>query len=51
MKTYQLINSEGCLMDKVEESSFKKAREYFAAKFVGEYSIVWEDDEKNVRLK
>lgn len=57
MTTYkfELVNLDGCLMDTTEETSWDKARKYFAAKYTGEYRLirVSEDDaqEKRVNLK
>lgn len=50
MKKYELVNAEGCLMDKVEATSFKKAREYFASKYEGKFRIICEEETKNVIL-
>lgn len=47
---YELVNMEGCLMDSVEASSFKKAREYFKNKYEGSFKILFEDESKNVKL-
>lgn len=54
MKKIELINLEGCLMDTTEETSFAKARKYFASKWSGSYKIRIVSDSgdkfKNVRL-
>ena len=50
MKKYELINSDGCLFDSIETTSFSKAREYFAGKFEGKYIITCEGERKNVIL-
>lgn len=50
MKEYELVNKEGCLMDSVMTTSFRKAREYFNDKFWGNYKILCEGERKNVRL-
>jgi len=50
MKKFELINNEGCLMDSTQTTSFAKARKYFASKFEGNFKIISEGEEKNVRL-
>ena len=51
MKRFELV-ANGCLYATVEASSFRAAREYFAAKFTGRYEIICENGEsKNVMLK
>jgi len=47
---FELVNEEGCLMDSVETTSFKKARSIFANKFEGNYKIIFNGQSKNVRL-
>lgn len=51
-KTYELINSNGCLFDTKITTSLKKAREYFNSRWSGNYKILCVDDstESNVRL-
>jgi hypothetical protein len=53
MKTYDLINNDGCLMDSIPATSFKKAREYFLQFFEGKYVILCDEinERKNVILK
>ena len=50
MKKYELVNIEGCLMDTISTTSFKKAREYFNNKFEGKYKIICEEETRNVKL-
>jgi len=50
MKKFELVNLEGCLMETILLSSFKKARKYFAGKYEGKYKIICEGETKNVRL-
>ncbi len=50
---YKLINDDGCLMDSVDTTSFRAAREYFNNRYEGRYTIVCGeiDDRRNVVLK
>ena len=48
-KTYELVNEQGCLMDKVEETSFRKARAYFAALYSGTFKLI--DTSENGEIK
>lgn len=48
-KTYELVNQHGCLMDKVEATSFKKARQYFADRYTGAFRII--DTSENGEIK
>ena len=48
-KTYELVSQQGCLMDTVETTSFKKARQYFADRYAGAYKIV--DTGENGEIK
>jgi len=49
-KKYELINLEGCLMRTARTTSFKKARELFNNEYQGQFRIICEGEEKNVRL-
>lgn len=43
---FTLQNDQGCFFDEIETTSFKKAKEYFAKKYCGNFEILWE---KNYR--
>ena len=52
-KTYELVNEQGCLMDKVDETSFRKARAHFATLYSGTFKLIdtsENGDVKKVRL-
>jgi hypothetical protein len=51
IKKYELV-ANGCHYDETEAASFRKAREYFADKWNGCYTIVCHntDERRNVRL-
>jgi hypothetical protein len=51
--TYELINDAGCLMASTQTTNFRKAREYFSARYFGHYVIVCGeiDDRRRVNLK
>ena len=51
--TYELVNDAGCLMSSIRTTSFKKAREHFAARYFGHYVILCGeiDDRRRVNLK
>jgi len=51
--TYDLINDDGCFMDRTEATSFAMARKHFARYFAGKYVIVCRsyDDKRRVVLK
>jgi len=40
MKKYELINSDGCLMESVMATNMSNARRHFAALFTGNYRIL-----------
>lgn len=49
---FDLVNDDGCLMDSVQAHCLKDARDYFADKYTGNYTITWNfGQSKNVRLK
>jgi len=52
IKKYELINSDGCLFDSIITTSFKKAREYFAGKYEGKFTVLCAEleERKNVIL-
>ena len=50
-RKWELVNLEGCLMDSIVSSSYKKAREYFNANYSGKYKIISELGTNNVILK
>jgi hypothetical protein len=49
VKKYELV-SDGKLYDSIMETSFKRARAYFADNWVGCFTITCEGEHKNVRL-
>lgn len=51
--TYDLINDNGCWMASIQTTNFKKAREYFSARYFGHYVILCGeiDDRRRVNLK
>ena len=50
MKKFELVNMEGCIMDSVKTTSYKKAREYFKNLFEGEFYIYQGENRKKVKL-
>ena len=49
-KAFELVNMEGCIMDSIKTTSYKKAREYFKKKFGGEFYIYQGENRKKVKL-
>ena len=47
---YKLINSTGCLFEEIEETSYRKARKYFADYYIGKFIILFDGYRRNVRL-
>jgi hypothetical protein len=51
MKNYSLVNIEGCLIDNIKTTSYKKALEYFKGKYEGSYRIYYKENCINVNFK
>jgi len=50
MKTYKLVNNEGCIMTIIKADSIKEAKGTFKESYSGDYKIVCEEDTHHVKL-
>jgi len=50
MKTYKLVNKNGCVLKSIETDNFKEARRIFKKDYWGVYKIVCEEDIHHVKL-
>jgi len=47
---FWLVNENGATMHRVESTSPRQARRYFAHLYEGRYRIVWRDENKQLKI-